>query len=95
MHRASWLSVVPLGTGTLIQRSLPKSAGGGLDLNQRPLGYEPFPIRHHSPRAANNALGVAPVWWRMNGGRAVSWGIRNFEGTLFDSMYHISLPAPA
>src|SRR2546422_8303507 len=26
----------------------------GLDLNQRPLGYEPFAIRHHSQRATNN-----------------------------------------
>jgi hypothetical protein len=27
----------------------------GLDLNQRPLGYEPFPIRHWSQRATTSA----------------------------------------
>ena len=27
----------------------------GLDLNQRPLGYEPFPNHHHGQPATNNA----------------------------------------
>jgi hypothetical protein len=27
----------------------------GLDLNQRPLGYEPFSNQHESQRATNNA----------------------------------------
>jgi hypothetical protein len=31
----------------------------GLDLNQRPLGYEPFLSRHRSQRATNNASYIA------------------------------------